>query len=413
MSNLLQRIERTLLFLTLLTLPTQIGRHFWPEFSSVYSLRVDYLSPVVYGWDLLVILLLLIWIFSRPRVNKLALDLLLIFLLSQMVSLLTNVNLGVGLVRAEQYLVSGLFGVYLASQRFDYLIKQFFWPLVLGIFMEAGLAIGQFIKGGTLGLWVLGERTFSLSTPGIAKFDFQGTQWLRPYGSFPHPNLLAAYMIIASSLLALIENVPSKIVFILSSLASATSVILSVSRTALLAGLAVVFLLGGKRWCYFLLIVIILISPILFTRFSALTSFDNLTFVRRAELAERALTLFTGSPIYGVGLNNFIPSLASDLVVGPNRFLQPVHNIFLLTLSETGLVGLLGLLVMFGYPIIKLFKLSPKPYSLNPILIIWTVVIFLGMFDHFFLTLPQGYRLLFLVWGVSLAAAAFNKQGES
>jgi len=105
------------------------------------------------------------------------------------------------------------------------------------------------------------------------------------------------------------------------------------------------------------------------------------------------------SPLYGVGANNFIPAQASDLVVGPNRFLQPVHNIFLLALSETGLIGLIGLVGLIGYPIFKPYSYRLPLTALLP----WAVIIFLGMFDHYFLTLPQGYRLLFLVWGLSLS----------
>jgi hypothetical protein len=35
-------------------LPTQLGKHFWPFFSFIYSLKIDYLAVTVYFWDLLV-----------------------------------------------------------------------------------------------------------------------------------------------------------------------------------------------------------------------------------------------------------------------------------------------------------------------------------------------------------------------
>ncbi len=334
-----------------------------------------------------------------------AVNLLYFFILTQSFSLLTLKNIGVGLVRLEQYTIAGFFGVYIASQasKFKNII---FWGLGLAILMESSISLLQFIKGGTLGLWILGERTFSISTPGIAKFDFRGVQFLRPYGTFPHPNVLAGFMIISPVILNLIQGphsyrsrIWSGMIIVL----SGVTTILTVSRVALLAGYLEAAFLLPRKWKMILVAVVLVLLPFIFIRFSSLFSFDSLTILRREELAGNALKLFATSPILGIGLNNFIPLSAESLVSGPSRFLQPVHNIFLLALSETGLVGLLGLLVMFGYPIIRLFKLSPKPYPLNPILIIWAVVIFLGMFDHYFLTLPQGYRLLFLVWGISLS----------
>ena len=41
------------LFLFLLLIPTQLGRHFWPEWSYILGIRVDYLSPTLYLLDLI------------------------------------------------------------------------------------------------------------------------------------------------------------------------------------------------------------------------------------------------------------------------------------------------------------------------------------------------------------------------
>ncbi len=413
------RLEKILLFLTIFFLPTQLGKHFWPEFSFIYSLPIDYLSPTLYFWDILVISLCTVFILQNKHINRLALNLFYLFILTQSLSLIFSGSIGVGLVRLEQYLISGLFGVYIASQasKFKSII---FWGLGLAILMESSISLLQFITGGTLGLWILGERTFSISTSGIAKFDFRGVQFLRPYGTFPHPNVLAGFMVTVPVILNVVKDLSrmrppnkwrdSSLLLGMTIVLSGVTTILTVSRVALLAGYLETAFLLPRKWKMVLVAVVLVLLPFIFIRFSSLFSFDSLTILRRAELASSALKLFATSPILGIGLNNFIPLSAEGLVSGPSRFLQPVHNIFLLALSETGLVGLLGLLVMFGYPIIKLFKLSPKPlpcrqagYPLNPILVIWAVVIFLGMFDHYFLTLPQGYRLLFLVWGLSLS----------
>src|SRR3989344_2685409 len=54
------KIENALFFLTLLFVPTQFGKHFWPAFSYVLGIRTDYLSVVVYATDILIVLILII-----------------------------------------------------------------------------------------------------------------------------------------------------------------------------------------------------------------------------------------------------------------------------------------------------------------------------------------------------------------
>lgn len=346
--------------------------------------------------------LLVVWFLQKPAVNRLALNLFLFFLLTQGLSLFGASSIGAGLVRLEQYTLSGLLGIFIASQDFKNLGKKIYLPLALAVSGEAILAILQFIKGGTLGFWILGERTFALSTPGIAKFDFYGWEFLRPYATFPHPNVLAGFMLLAMLVSSWGVKGKARVTKILAFLAGLT-IFLTMSRTAMLAGFMTLVILLKRKWLIFVAIITFIVSPILFTRFSAILNFDNLTWLRREELLGSAWQIFLQYPVFGVGLNNFIPTVATDLTIGPSRFLQPVHNIFLLVLSETGLIGLIGLMCLIGLPILKLIKLHPKRYPLNPRLLPWFIILFLGLFDHYFLTLPQGYRLFFLLWGVTLS----------
>jgi len=377
-----KRVERTLLFLTLLFLPTQLGRHFWPQFSFVYSLPIDYLSPTFYFWDILVGLLWVVFISSKKHINRAALSFLYFFILTQALSLLFNpLSVAGGLIRLEQFVISGLFGVYIASLKKTE-IGKIFLPLSLAVLGESVLATLQFLKGGSVGFWVLGERTFSLSTPAIAKFDFYGREFLRPYGTFPHPNVLAGFLVITGILLN------KKIITFFTGLI----VLLAVSRTVIVAWIMSSFWLIKDKSRILLICLILLALPILYTRFEAIFSYDNISLLRRESLTQQAINIFLKNPLFGVGLNNFIPYVSEQVVAGPSRFLQPVHNIFLLALSETGIVGLVGLISLIGYPLYK-----------RKFLIAWASLIFLGLFDHYFLTLPQGYRLLFLIWGLSLS----------
>lgn len=379
----LQKVENVLFFLTLLFLPTQLGRHFWPQFSFVYSLPIDYLSPVLYFWDILVLSLWIVFLISGKHISRKALIFFYFFILTQALSLVFNPDsVGAGLVRLEQYTIAGLFGVYVASLNLKVQKARFYLPLTLAVLGESILAILQFLKGGSVGLWILGERTYTLSTPAIAKFDFYGREFLRPYGTFPHPNVLAGFVLIYLILLP-----KRRWSLILSGL----TIFLTMSRVVLIAGfVAAMFIFKENR--KLIILFVLLLLPVLYTRYFSVFNFDSLTILRREQLSMTAFDLWNKHPLFGVGLNNFIVSGADSLMVGPSRFLQPVHNIFLLSLSETGVIGAIGLIGLIGYPLLK-----------KRFLMAWGIIIFLGLFDHYFLTLPQGYRLMFLVWGLSLS----------
>ncbi len=396
----MSKLERITFFLIILLLPTQLGRHFWPSFSFIFSLRVDYLSPTVYLWDVLVLILVGLWVFRRPAVDQRALGVLLIFLLTAIFSLVSSNNLGVGLVRLEQYVVVGVFGIYIASQEFMEISKLIFWGLVLAIVYIGLLAILETLLGRSMNVWVLGERSFSLITPSIATFNFNGQLFLRPYASFPHPNVLSAFCVIAIALISFISRQIKSLnwPYYFNVALAALVALLSFSR----AGVGVLFLEGLiilRKRIWVLLVIIFLIFPVMYVRYSSAFNFDNLSFIRRGELVDIAWSFFKQSPFLGIGLNNFINEVAvSALVSGPSRFLQPVHNIFLLHLAETGLVGFLGLCVLIVTPVGLLWKFRIETMYL---LIAWMAIFLLGMVDHYFLTLPQGIRLLFLVWGLS------------
>jgi ATP sulfurylase len=65
--------------------------------------------------------------------------------------------------------------------------------LPVSVVISALIAFLQIIFGRDIGLWILGERDFSLSTTSIATFNWYGQIFLRPYATFPHPNVFAAF----------------------------------------------------------------------------------------------------------------------------------------------------------------------------------------------------------------------------
>ncbi len=400
------KLESVLFFLTILFLPTQFGKHFWPDFASIYSLRIDYLSPVIYFWDLLVLALWSISLFNIfSKGKKLYLNpayflVFSLFLLTQIFSLFEAVNPLAGLVSLKEYLMAGLFGLYLASSSFSFYKKPLTRALISGLIFICLLALIQFLIGSSVGFWVLGERELRLDNPLVSKFNFYDKIFLRPYATFSHPNSLAGYLVVVLPLMLYLLRLTKPVFKLMLSLFIASTIFITFSRTGLIL-IAVYLFFAFKRFWKILIILGILIAPVAFVRLASVFTYDSLAVLRREELTEYSLYLFSLHPLFGVGLNNFINVLAADRVlIGTSRFLQPVHNIFLLVLSETGIFGLFSLMLIFALSFLSNLR-SSLGRILNSLLL---MVIFLSLFDHYFLTLPQNLRLLFLIFGLSFSA---------
>ena len=127
--------------------------------------------------------------------------------------------------------------------------------------------------------------------------------------------------------------------------------------------------------------------------------------VVRNQLNQAALKMFTHSPIFGVGLGNFLVRLPDYLVSRQIYFLQPVHNIYLLLLSEAGVIGII-ILVFIGFMLLKHeagsmkqeIKINHMSFMIHTSLF---TLLFLGLFDHYSLTLQQGQLLFVLIAGLN------------
>jgi len=404
------KLHQKFFWLFIFLLPLQLGRHFWPASSFVLGLKVDYLSPTLFLTDLLVLAILFFWLgekflkkqFSPFRSFKTYWWVVAIF-----VFLLANAflaqNQGAAFYQFIKILELSLLAFYVA-QNHDCL-SRIALPLSLAVFYSSLITIAQFFKQASLNgfFWFLGERTFNLATPGIAKAIINGQLILRPYGTFPHPNVLAGFLWVG-----LILTIPylfqkNKFLFTSYLLVVILAIGFSFSRSVWLLGLiSSLFFLGKSKipkklfWLAggFWLILLILAFYLL-PHFST-----NEAFSQRMQLMKAALLMIKVSPLSGVGLNNFIVRLPEFWpVTGFTYWLQPVHNLYLLLLSETGAVGFL----IFLWLLILVFKrlLKSSLMANFPLLMALMAILLLGLTDHYWLTLQPGQLLLALVLGLA------------
>ncbi len=156
-----------------------------------------------------------------------------------------------------------------------------------------------------------------------------------------------------------------------------------------------------KNIAFLLIFISIIIFFIFYTpiisRFSNFTFYDQ-SFFQRQELFKNSLEIIKTHPFFGTGLNNFLAEFS--LIQKTNNFifyLQPVHNIFLLTAAQTGILGLF----YFVFFLAKTFKRTLAQKNLiNYKIIIFLSILILGSFDHYFLTIQQGQLLLSFIFGL-------------
>jgi O-antigen ligase len=78
-----------------------------------------------------------------------------------------------------------------------------------------------------------------------------------------------------------------------------------------------------------------------------LTASSSLSFTFRANLNAIATNMVEAHPLLGIGLNNFVFVITKydDIGITP-RHITPAHNVYFLTVAETGFLGLLAFLLL-------------------------------------------------------------------
>lgn len=317
-----------------------------------------------------------------------------------------------GLVKFCEFIFFGWF-VVKQEDSSRYLRICFF----CGILFESVLALLQFFRQSSLGgvFYYFGERSFTGTTPGVANASINGQLLVRPYGTFSHPNVLAGYLLI-TTLFLFIRFLQSKhILYLFTIILGTIALFVTLSRTAILLwiiSLPLIMLWEHKKkimsilfssLCFLFFILLIIFSSVLYGRFFSIFS-DSEDISLRLQLGKAAFSMIAQHPLFGVGLNNFLPNLPYYVHQVSFAQLQPVHNIFLFIAAETGIIGgiLFCLLFIFAFRSIVVNYILDKSFYLWVGISLSTIIL-IGQIDHYFVTLQQGQLLFALIIGASFA----------
>lgn len=332
--------------------------------------------------------------------------------------------------------------------------RRVVWILFgFGAAMQACIALFQFAYQRSVGLGLLGESMLGIgpSHPGTAKIMVSGGQLLRAYGTFPHPNMLGAFLVIG--LLSLcylfllnmnrtkggelfgrwmkLPRVNHVTVAILVGINLAIfGLVLSFSRTAWAVAVCAVGILfvgmwaGRKRYgvsgaslAALAIALVVLSGTIVYEMSWAISPRARMVseepaVTYRASYNELGFLLIDSHP-FGVGAGNSVffavkNGIYDKMGMSSVWQWQPIHNIYLLVATEIGIAGLVALLIALwgmafahergGGSLGKRGAFAEREFFVVRVML-FALLVF-GLFDHFLWTLQQGRLMFWLVVGL-------------
>ena len=443
-----------LFYLIVFLLPTNLARHFVLPSAYVGGTLVDYLVPTVYLTDILIILLLVLWLASSSRLKNRESTVptssrgpglkhpLTVFLLLLLPSVILAASPLPAMYKWFKFFELSLFALWIKRHiELKIHLSSITKTLAFAVLFQSLLALTQWLnQSSAFGFWLFGEQPYTDATLGIDKITwFDGSLKVPPLGTTPHPNVLGGFL--AVTLPLILQGLSLKAFKLIASVLGVTALFLTFSLSAwlgfLLIGLPAVFFFGRPTLYPKLRAKQLALIKDLprfyfwqdqlenpaganpatnFYRVTKLIAFyagvlllllifaQNLSFLapqssfsRRSQLTQMAVSMIKDSPLTGVGLNNFTVVMDHyGLIPATTRFLQPVHNIYLLMLAETGILGFSGFVWLLFYPLYRAIKQKTITDYRLPITV-YLLLLFLGLFDHYPITLQPGLLLLFLL----------------
>jgi hypothetical protein len=431
MHKYIHKIVEYGLYLFVFLLPWQT-RWIWHQ-GWLGSQPWEYGTFSLYGTDILFLAILLLSLFLHKNITKGTERFWVIvgaFFLVCFVSILTAQNKELSWYAAVK-LAEGLLVGWLIIR------GPINWP-ILGVTLvssgvvQAVLGTGQFFSQRVLAAKWLGLAAHDPATPGDFVVATGAGRFLRAYGAFPHPNILGGFLVVC--LLVLVGLIFylhrrrlvrwwTAVLYTLSFAIMTPGLIFTFSRSAWLAfGAALlgmfIFLIWYRDswrlmilgrlclWLALLVMTTVAMFPFIWqTRLTGAGQLEARSVTERVGYYAQARDLMADNWRQGVGLGNYTQAVYNNDPSHEAWYYQPVHNIFVLVATETGLFGgLLFLLVVFEFMRATIKVLAKEKRHVSDWFMVFSAaflaLLLIGLFDHYLWSLSFGILLFWLVFGL-------------
>ncbi len=426
MKNIVLKIEQYVFWFFLIAIPFQIRLILYSP-SWYFN---EYTSFAIYGTDILLVVLIFLWIigkksisFSRPTASSVVLG---IFVVIAGCSLVGTLDSSVGWYRLGKLFEGILFYYYMRHRSWEISsLPAMLLALGVGGAFQSLVGITQFIKQADIGLRYLGESVLGNNLRGVAVFfDQAGERVMRAYGTTPHPNILATYLLLALSSLYVVYfryiDYLRKWQWHTLYALILVGLFATFSRTVILSW---VLLFGGGVffWLWYFRdqwkkLFPVGITTIIVGSLFALVFWGSIIGRLTINPTDEAIVLrqyYNSQALQshqyinlGLGIGNFVPWLMKYQPGLPRELYQPAHNVYLLIYAELGILGVGAFVAWITFLIIEFFRSIKFDASHVVILGMCISLVFIGLFDHFFWTLQQG---ILTWWGVAGLVAHYAK----
>jgi len=312
-----------------------------------------------------------------------------------------------------------------------YLLERLKYAILVSGVIQSIIAASQFIKNASIGIRLLGESSLGPNIDGVAKIYLFGVKHIRSYGTFPHPNILAGFLIIP--IIIVIDSLRNKIElknktaqtvshetrpisyvsetkYALLILILLCGLLLTFSRSAylgLIIGLILYFTkflnlkMLYKKHCFKLCILlftsIILLISLWETKPHSI--FSSQSMHERDLYYSVSREIINTRPLIGFGIGQFVYTEYMFHGTLPGWQYQPVHNAYLLIISEIGMIGFIIFLLSLIILVFRKINRSENPRMLELTYYVFCIIIcfaVISIFDHYFWDIEQGQLIFFI-----------------
>ncbi len=447
--NFFRTAASMLLVLWTALLPLQT--RFVPHQGILAGGKWEYGTLSIYLTDFLLLAAFILLVLSRPKgfwkvprgIPSIVPVAVLGVLAAAFVSLLQASDVGVALALWARMLVGALaWWLLLHSQARLSLLAV---GVVVSAAIEAVIALLQFMNQHVAGSTLFGIAAQSPSTLGVSVIESVLGRFLRAYGTLPHPNMLAGWLVLALvftiGLYLRSHEKLERSVLLMGFLIIQTGLFLTFSRGAILAWFAVFLLLltavllreRTERvlpgWLPFhrphpflgmkmvkLTIAAVLgigllsyiFSPLLTVRTGVVGRLERLSVDQRLAQLDDVQRIIERHWIFGVGVGNYTKALHEIDSTRDTWEYQPIHNAYLLLFAELGVFGgLIAVWAIVAVAGVAIFVHRRKwhrridrdvPWLAIGSLVLLTVLL-ISFVDHYFWSLPFGIMTLWAMFG--------------
>jgi O-Antigen ligase len=313
--------------------------------------------------------------------------------------------------------------------------------LTLGVILESGIALAEYMRGSQLGLKYLGEASNedikTLSEASLLTREFV----YRPSALLSHANLLAAYLALFLPMgVALVLTAFSRRIKLLLAIAlvlGQTALVLTRSRAGwidFLVAFVMVLTLGAsnvvsrRRFLFFRGVIVVVtiavaaaLSPLIIQR---LYETDPSAVQFRIRWLETAKAMIMDHPILGVGLNTYVfrqlpygeDKTPHQMAERYGKYWPAVHNTWALTWAEQGTIGFLLYVAMHVSVIMvgvrNLRIRDPMMHALGVGLLAGFVAVMLDGLASFFVRVEGPARMFWIAIALILAVGYWRRANE-